>query len=149
MNQTYKLAAGLVAALGLGIAVTSANADPGQMAAGMGPYMQGGAQYGAMAGGRHGAWGQGMTGGPRQGVMGGAAGQGVGQQLTTPEERSALIEKMRNAATLEERVKIAEEHRAEVDRRAREKGITLPAHRGPHAGFGPRTGAAPQGPATN
>lgn len=81
--------------------------------------------------------------------MGGAAGQGVGQQLTTPEERSALIEKMRNAATLEERVKIAEEHRAEVDRRAREKGITLPAHRGPHAGFGPRTGAAPQGPATN
>ena len=48
MNQTYRLAAGLVAALGLGIAVTSANADPGQMAAGVGPHMQGGAQYGAI-----------------------------------------------------------------------------------------------------
>jgi hypothetical protein len=36
-----------------------------------------------------------------------------------------------------------------MEKRAREKGITLPEHRGPHAGFGPRSGARPQAPATN
>jgi hypothetical protein len=149
MNQTYKLAAGLVAALGLGIAVTAANAHPGQMGAGMGPHMQGGMQHGPMAGMQHGARGQGMTGGPRHGVMGGAAGQGAGPALMTPEERSAMIEKMRNAATPEERQKIIAENRAEMEKRAKEKGITLPEHRGPHAGFGPRTGTTPPAPTTN
>jgi hypothetical protein len=67
----------------------------------------------------------------------------------TQEERSAMIEKLRNAATPEERQKIIAANRAEIERRAREKGITLPEHRGPHAGFGPRSGTGPQTPATN
>ena len=137
MKQTYKFAAGLVAALGLGIAVTTANAHPGQMGAGMGPHMQGGMQHGAMAGGKgHG------------GMSRSAAGYGAGPEVLTQEERSAMIEKMHNAATPEERQKIIAENRAEMQKRAQEKGVTLPEHRGPHAGFGPRSGTRPQAPAT-
>jgi hypothetical protein len=138
MKQSHKFAMGIVASLGLGIAV-AAYAQPGQMGGGMGSHMQGGMQHGAMAGMQHGA--QGGTG---HGPMGaGAAGPGAGQQLMTPEERTALREKMRNAATPEERQKIATENRAEMQKRAKEKGITLPEHRGPHFG------GTPQAPATN
>lgn len=153
MKQTYKFAAGLVVAMGLGIAVTAANAHPGQMGAGMGPHMQGGTQQGAMAGMQHGARGgaqHARAGGKGHGGMsGGAAGYGAGPELLTQEERSAMIEKMHNAATPEERQKIIAENRAEMQKRAQEKGITLPEHRGPHAGFGPRSGTRPQAPATN
>jgi hypothetical protein len=62
----------------------------------------------------------------------------------TPEERTALREKMRNAATPEERQKIAEATRAEMQKRAQERGVTLPEHRGPHGRSGPRAGTAPQ-----
>jgi hypothetical protein len=72
----------------------------------------------------------------------GAAGHGAAQQLMTPDERTALMEKMRNAATPEERQKIAEATRTEMQKRAKEKGITLPEHRGPHFG------ATPQAPGT-
>ena len=138
MKQSHRFAVGVVASLGLGIAV-AAYAQPGQMGGGMGPHMQGGVQHGAMAGMQHGA-----KGGTGHGPMGaGAAGHGAGQQLMTPEERTALIEKMRNAATPEERQKIAEATRTEMQKRAKEKGITLPEHRGPHFG------GTPQAPATN
>ena len=138
MKLSHKFAVGVVASLGLGIAV-AAYAQPGQMGGGMGPHMKGGVQHGAMAGMQRGA-----MGGTGHGPMGaGAAGHGVGQQLMTPEERTALQEKMRNAATPEERQKIATENRAEMQKRATEKGITLPEHRGPHFG-GTR-----QAPATN
>jgi hypothetical protein len=73
----------------------------------------------------------------------GAAGHGAGQQLMTPEERTALIEKMRNAKTPEERQQIATANHAEMQKRAQAKGITLPEHRGPHFG------GTPQAPATN
>lgn len=138
MKQSHKFAVAIVASLGLGIAV-AAYAQPGQMGGGTGSHMQGGMQHGAMAGMQHGA--QGGTG---HGPMGaGAAGHGAAQQLMTPEERTALREKMRNAATPEERQKIAAENRAEMQKRAKEKGITLPEHRGPHFG------GTPQAPATN
>ena len=138
MKQSYKFAIGVVASLGLGIAAAAAYAHPGQMGGGMGPHMQDGMQHGAMAGMQHGA-----RGGTGYGPMGaGATGHGVGQQLMTPEERTALREKMRNAATPEERQSIAAENHAEMQKRATEKGITLPAHRGPHFG-------TPQAPATN
>jgi hypothetical protein len=75
--------------------------------------------------------------GPGMLQQGGPAGPIVGQQLMTPEERQALAEKMRSAKTPEERQKLAEANRAEMEKRANEKGITLPEHRGPHAGFGP------------
>jgi hypothetical protein len=90
-----------------------------------------------------------MKGGMHQGMKGGFAGPAAAQQLMTPEERTALMEKMRNAKTPEERQKIAEATRTEMEKRAKEKGITLPEHRGPHAGFGPRTGTTPPAPTTN
>jgi hypothetical protein len=154
MKQSHKLAAGIIASLGLGVAVAAAYAHPGQMGSGTGPHMQDGMQHGAaMAGEQHGARGgaqHAMPGGRGHGgLSGGAAGHGAGPELMTQEERSAMIEKMRNARTPEERQKAIEENRAEVQKRAQEKGITLPEHRGPHAGFGPRTGTRPQAPATN
>jgi hypothetical protein len=129
MKQSYKFAAGVVASLGLGIAVATAYAHPGQMGGGMGPHSNGGMHQGAKGGMQHGG-------------MGGGAGHGTAQQLMTPEERTALQEKMRNAKTPEERQQIAEATRTEMQKRATEKGITLPEHRGPHFG------ATPQAPAT-
>jgi hypothetical protein len=112
VKQFRRLAAGAVASLGLGLAA-AAYAHPGQMGAGMGEQMGPGMRHGM----------QGM-GGP--GAMGGA-------QLLTPEERQAFVEKMRSAKTPEERQKLAETNRAEMEKRAKEKGVTLPPRRGPHA----------------
>ena len=58
--------------------------------------------------------------------------------LATPEERAAMQEKMRDAKTPEERQKIAESMRAEMEKRAKEKGITLPGPHAAGAGFGPQ-----------
>ena len=130
MKRSSKLAVGVVAALGLGLAVAAVSANPGQMGSGTGPHAKGGMQHG-------------MKGGMGPGATGhGPAGQGAGHVLMTPEERTALQEKMRNAKTPEERQKLAEATRTEIQKRAQEKGITLPEQRGP------RTGAAPQAPAT-
>ncbi|HEX6297546.1 MAG TPA: hypothetical protein VFZ74_13300 [Burkholderiales bacterium] len=117
MKRSHKLAVGIAAALGLGAAAVSAH--PGGMGAGMDPQMKGAMHA---KGGMHGPMGQ--------------------QQLLTPEERSALQEKMRNAKTPEERQKIAEANRAEIEKRAKDKGITLPEPHGPRAGFGPHSGPA-------
>jgi len=146
MKPTYKLAAGVIASLGLGIAVATAYANPGQMGGGMGPQSKGDMQHGTQGGMQHGAQGgmqHGTQGGTQHGGMGGGAEHGAGQQLMTPEERTALQEKMRNAKTPEERQQIATATRTEMEKRAKEKGITLPEHSGPHFG-GTR-----QAPATN
>lgn len=128
MKQSYKFAISAVASLGLGIAAAAAYAHPGQMGGGMGP--QGGMQHG-------------MKGGMGPGAMkGGPAGPAAAQQLMTPEERTALIEKMRSARTPEERQQIATANHAEMEKRAKEKGITLPE------GRGPRFGTTPLAPAT-
>jgi hypothetical protein len=103
----------VAAILGLGLAA-AASAHPGEMGGAMGPGMMGGMGHGAM--------------GP--GAMG-------GQQLMTPKEHTALQEKMRNAKTPEERQKIAGANRAEMEKRAKEKGVTLPGPHGPGMGFGP------------
>ena len=136
MKRSYKVAAGIVASLGLGMAVL-AHAHQGSMGEGMG--------HGAMGGGMgHGGMMQGMSGGMGHGgmghgAMGGGMGQGRmggqmgGQQLMTPEEQNALRDKMRSAATQEERQKLAEANRTEMQKRAKEKGITLPEGRGPRA----------------
>ena len=126
MRQSRRIALGAIAsaiALGLGLA---ADAHPG---AGFGP--QGGP----------GGFGPAMRGmGPGMGMpmmRGGFGGPAAAQQLVTPEERQAFIEKMRNVKTPEERQKLAELNRAEIEKRAKEKGITLPEPHGPRAGFGP------------
>jgi hypothetical protein len=112
VKQFRRLAAGAVASLSLGLAA-AAFAHPGQMGAGMGGQMGPGMRHGM----------QGMAG---PGAMGGT-------QLMTPEEREAFVEKMRSAKTPEERQKLAEANRAEMEKRAKEKGVTLPPRRGPHA----------------
>lgn len=121
MKQSHKFVAGVVASLGLGVAVATAYANPGQMGGGMGHEMKGGMQHGAKGGMGHGG-------------MGGGAQHGAGQQLMTPEERTALQEKMRNAKTPEERQQIATATRTEMQKRAQEKGVTLPEGRGPRHG---------------
>lgn len=126
MKRTHKIAVGLIASMSLGLAVAAAYAHPGPTGAGMGPGMMGGMGPGAMRGGM----------GP--GAMGaGFPGPATMQQLMTPEERAATIDKMRNAATPEERQKLAEATRTEMQKRAKEKGVTLPEPHGPRAGFGP------------
>jgi len=111
MKFSRKIAIGAAAVLGL--AAAAVIAQPGQMGGAMG-------MHGPMAGMQHGPMG--------------------GQQLMTPEERSALQEKMRNAKTPEERQKLVEANRTEMQKRAKEKGITLPQPHGPRAGFGPHFG---------
>ena len=114
MKRSHKLALGIAASLGLGLGAAAAIAHPEQM---MGGPM-----------GMHG-----MGHGP----MGG--GPAAAQQLMTPEEQTAFREKMQNAKTPEERQKLAEANRAEMEKRAKEKGITLPQPHGPRAGFGPQS----------
>ena len=130
MKKSHRVVVGTVASLSLALAVAGAYAHPMGMGSGMGP-------------GSHGAMGRGHQGGMGHGAMGGGfAGPMAGQQLMTPEERQALVEKMRSAKTPEERQKLAEATHAEMQKRAKDKGITLPEHRGP------RFGTAPQAPAT-
>lgn len=138
MKRLHKIATGIALSLSLGLA-TSVFAHPGQMGGGMGQGMQ----HGAQAGQGHGGMQHGMKGRMGHGAEGRGTGPQAAQQLMTPEERTALREKMRNA-TPEERQQIAAATRAEMQKRAQEKGITLPEHRGPHGRMG---AAAPQAPA--
>jgi hypothetical protein len=123
MKRSHKLAIGIAASLGLGLGAAAVFAHPGQMGGGMG--MQG-------MQGMHG------KGGMQHGGMGG--GPAAAQQLMTPEEQTAFREKMQNAKTPEERQKLAETNRAEMQKRAKDKGITLPERHGPRAGSGPHAG---------
>ncbi len=47
--------------------------------------------------------------------------------LMTPEERSAYMERLRLAKTEQERARIREQHRTEMDARAKERGISSPS----------------------
>lgn len=151
-------------ALSLGLAAT-AYAQQGPMGGGIGPCaqqggqqvqgcmgmgqgrmqtMQGGMGMGRMQamnyGGRQGAGCQQANGGPGCGFANNAGARPqVGQQLMTPEERIAMREKMRAAATPEERQQLMAANHAEMQKRAAEKGITLPEQPGPYgrAGRGP------------
>jgi len=143
MKQSYKFVAGVIASLGLGIAAATAYAQPGSMGGGM-EHGKGGMHHGMTAGMQHGTK-EGMQhgkGGEQHGARHGhdsakGHGAGHGAGLMTPEERTALREKMRNA-TPEERQQIAAATRAEMQKRAQEKGVT------PHKGHGPRSAAAPK-----
>jgi len=131
MKRSHKIAAGIVASLGLGLAITTAYAHPdgmGSMGSGMGGSMGPGMMHSMHGGNGSAGMGRGM--GP---------GAAAGQQLMTPEEQTALRDKMRSAATPEERQKLVEANRAEMQKRAKEKGITLPEGRGPGMGAGPNS----------
>jgi hypothetical protein len=133
MKRSHKIATAAALAFGLGLA-GGAYANQGQMGSGMGE-------------GRHGGMHHGMQGGMQHGAKGSHEGRGAGLQLMTTEEREAFREKMRNAKTPEERQQIAQANRAEMQKRAQEKGITLPEHRGPRGPRGSGPAAAPTAPA--
>ena len=90
MKRSHKAAAGIAAALSLGIGA-AAFAQPGNES-----HHKAGMQHGKMG----------------------------GHSLMTPEERTALQEKMRNAKTPEERQKLAQATHEEMQKRAKENGAT-------------------------
>jgi hypothetical protein len=55
----------------------------------------------------------------------------VMRELMTPSERLVMMDKMMDAKTLEERQAIMTANHTEMEKRAKEKGITLPAGHGP------------------
>ena len=136
MKQFRRIAVSTVSALGLTFAVAAAYAHPGEMGGGMGHPMMDGMSHGML-----GAMGPGAMGSGPSGAM-------AGQALMTPEERQALAEKMRNAATPEERRKLADATRAEMEKRAKERSITLPEQHGPRGGIRPNAPSTPPAPAT-
>lgn len=60
--------------------------------------------------------------------QGGGAGMGqiYGSQLMTQQEQMRYREQMRNAKTAQEREQIRARHHAEMQARARQRGVTLP-----------------------
>lgn len=130
MNRTQKWIIGIGTSLSLGLAAVAVSAHPGQMGAGTSPGMQGGPHHGMKGGMGH------------DGMRHGDNTPQAAQQLMTPEERTALREKIRSAKTPEERQQIATATRTEMEKRAKEKGITMPEHRGRH-GTGPAAGTTP------
>jgi hypothetical protein len=70
-----------------------------------------------------------------------------GSQLMTPQERQQYRDRMRSAATQEERDQIRREHHTDMQARAKERGMTLPDEppmmpggRGMGSGMGPGMG---------
>ena len=71
-----------------------------------------------------------------------------GGELMSPDERKAYAEQIRAAPTPEARAKLRDEHVAAMQKRAQEKGVTLPEPRAPRAdgGRGGRPGGTGDGP---
>ena len=115
MKTVNKIAIGIVAVLGLGLTIASVHAQQGPMGwmgNGMGPGM--------------------MRGGMMQGqMMGQNANMTIMRELMTPTERLAMMDKMIDAKTIEERQAIMTANHVEMEKRAKEKGITLPSGHGP------------------
>ena len=89
--------------------------------------------------------GQGMGQGTGSGMQGegGKKAQACGgerhaaiRELMTEQERQAMKEKMRTAKSPEERKQLMAANRVEMEKRAKEKGITLPAPRSGQHGHG-------------
>lgn len=68
-----------------------------------------------------------------------------GYRLMDDQERNEYRNRMRSAGSAEERQAIRDEHRKLMEARAKERGVTLPAPRGPGDGKGPGYGTGPQG----
>ena len=79
--------------------------------------------------------GMGMDSGMKHGKGHGKRAEMKGQRsemskLMSPEERTAMREKMQAAKTPEERQALRTSMRTEMEKRAKEKGITLPEYKG-------------------
>jgi hypothetical protein len=64
----------------------------------------------------------------------------VMRELMTPAERLAMMDKMMDAKTPEERQAVMTANHAEMEKRAKEKGITLPAGYGPQMAWNKNCG---------
>lgn len=83
---------------------------------------------------------------PAQGPAAGSGGMIYGSQLMTPAERTEYRTRMLAAASDAEREKIRAEHHAEMQKRAKARGIKLPdmpPMRGMHRGQGMGMGMGP------
>ena len=115
MKTVNKIVMSIVSVLVFGLTIASVNAQQGPMGwmgNGMGPGM--------------------MRGGMIQGqMMGKNSNMKIMRELMTPSERLAMMDKMIDAKTIEERQSIMTATHTEMEKRAKEKGITLPAGHGP------------------
>lgn len=111
MKTVNKIVVSIAAVMGLGLAVAHAQSGP---MGGSGP-MGNGAGPGKMQGQ----------------MMGANSNMKIMRELMTPAERLAMMDKMIDAKTPEERQAIMTANHAEMEKRAKEKGITLPAY-SPH-----------------
>lgn len=122
----------LLAAPPQGAPATTTAATPPCMQGGMGnkpcPGMQGGMMNSPCPGMRSNAGP--MAAAPAAGskpALAGSTNPAVyGWDLMTPEERTAYRNKMRAAKTPQEKAKIRAEHHKEMQKRAKERGVTLP-----------------------
>ena len=112
MKTLKKIAISVVAAVGLSVTISSVSAQQGPMG-GMGPGANG------MSPGM-------MRGGMQCQMMDHSANMKVMRELMTPAERLAMMDKMIDAKTPQERHEIMTSTHAEMEKRAKEKGITLP-----------------------
>jgi len=110
MKTVNKIVIGVIASLGIGLTVASI-AQPGPMHS-MGS-MHSHAQ-----------------------MMDQNSNMKIMRDLMTPAERLTMMDRMIDANTLEERQVIMTTHHTEIEKRAKEKGITLPAGHGPEMMFG-------------
>ena len=119
MKIVNKIAITIAAVLGLGTAFTSVYAQQGPLG-GMGPMGNG--------------MGSGMMRGPmmQNKMMRQNSDMKVMRELMTPAERLSIMDKMMDAKTPQERQEIMTSTHAEMEKRAKEKGVTLPAGHGPH-----------------
>lgn len=137
MNTPRKFAARLMATVGFGLVMVTAHAQTSptpsnpQTPAASQPQCQG---HGGKGHGMHQGMGQGMQGeGGKQVKACGSDRHAAVRELMTEQERQAMKDKMRAAKSPEERQQLMAANRAEMEKRAKEKGITLPAPRsGPH-----------------
>ena len=121
MKTVKKIAIGVATVLGLGMAVATVYAQQGPFGNGMGQgMMRGGMVHGHMT--------------EQNSDM------KVMRELMTPAERLAMMDKMMDAKTLEERQAVMTAHYAEMEKRAKEKGITLPAGHGPQMAWNKNCG---------
>jgi hypothetical protein len=130
MKNLNTTLAGIAVALALG-ASAAAFAHPGGM--------RSDASAGMQAGPKAGTQQHAMRDGHGPGAMrrGGQHGPQATQSLMTPDERAATKEKMRAATSPEERQQIVAATREEMQKRATERGITAPEHRGHRQGATP------------
>lgn len=121
MKTVKKIAISIATVIGLGLAVVTVYAQQGPFGNGVGQGM--------------------MRGGMVQGQMVGQnSDMKVMRELMTPAERLAMMDKMMDAKTPEERQAIMTANHTEMERRAKEKSITLPAGHGSHMMWGRNCG---------